>query len=170
MRSTALKVLTEGVLATPTSLVRFGVPPITPLAQTLANMPAQVEDRLFARMALLAPFIIATLCLFWLASGVIGLARASEAAKVLEAVGWPHTLAVGSVVFWGLVDIAIAAAFALRRFAPTACWAAIGVSLFYLGASTVTVPMLWVDPLGPLVKVMPGILLALVARAVLDAR
>jgi len=44
------------------------------------------------------------------------------------------------------------------------------VSLFYLLASTIAVPALWFDPLGPLVKVVPAIVLALVARAVLDDR
>jgi uncharacterized protein YbjT (DUF2867 family) len=170
LRTTALKVLSEGVLAKPADLRRFGMSQISTLPQTLRKMPVGAQDRLFARMALLAPVIIACLCFFWLTSGVVGIARVNEAALVLEGVGWPHGLAVTSVLFWAVVDIAIAAAFAFRKYAYSACWAAVGVSLFYLLASTITVPSLWVDPLGPLVKVVPSIILALVARAALEAR
>ena len=170
VRTTALTVLNEGVTGTPTDLRSFGVPAVKSLSQTLAHMPARVEDRLFARMALLTPILIATLVVFWALSGVIGFIRVNEAARVLEHVGWPRALAVASVLFWAVVDIGIAAAFAYRPWAKMACWCAIGVSLFYLAASTLFVPALWLDPLGPLIKVFPGIALALVARVALEAR
>ncbi|MCP4185528.1 MAG: SDR family oxidoreductase [Hyphomicrobiales bacterium] len=170
LRTTAFKVLSEGVKGKPADLTPFGIAPFSTMSQTLANMPARAEDRLFARMALLTPIMIVILSLFWLASGVIGLAQINEAAITLERVGWPRTLAVAGVAFWALVDIAIAGAFALRRFAHFACWAAIGVSIFYLVASTLFVPWLWIDPLGPLIKVIPGIILALVTRVALEPR
>jgi hypothetical protein len=44
------------------------------------------------------------------------------------------------------------------------------VSLAYLVAATVLVPARWVDPLGPLVKVLPSIALALVAMAIYEER
>lgn len=170
LRTTAFKVLAEGVGGKPVDLTPFGLPPTSTMSQTLAAMPARAEDRLFARMALLTPVMVTGLCLFWLASGLISLVRVNEAALVLETAGWSHALATGSVVFWAIVDIIIAAAFALRRFAAPACWAAIGVSIFYLLASTMFVPGLWLDPLGPLVKIIPVILLALVTRAALETR
>ena len=170
LRSTAFKVLTDGVKAEPSDLTPFGLRPMSSLSQTLAKMPARVEDRLFARMALLMPLIIATLSFFWLASGLIGLFRANEAAVVLENVGWSHGLAITSVIFWAFIDITIAGFFIVRKYAPLACWMAICVSIFYLIASTFTVPNLWLDPLGPLIKIIPSILLALVARVTLETR
>lgn len=170
LRTTALKVLSEGVQGTPTDLSKFGVPQATSLHQTLSKMPTGAQDRLFARMALMAPIIIACLCLFWLTSGLIGVVRVKEAALVLKKVGWSESLSITSVLFWAVIDIGIGLAFAIRKYAYAACWAAIIVSLFYLTASTVTVPSLWIDPLGPLVKVVPSIVLALVARAALDTR
>lgn len=125
LRTTALKVLSEGVLAKPADLRRFGMSQISTLPQTLRRMPVGAQDRLFARMALLAPVIIACLCFFWLTSGVVGIARVNEAALVLEGVGWPHGLAVTSVLFWAVVDIAIAAAFAFRKYAYHGCVAAV---------------------------------------------
>ncbi len=170
LRSTAVKVLADGVTGNPTGLSEFGMPPIRSLSQTLASMPARAEDRLFARMALLTPIIIATLISFWFLSGVIGFIRMNEAALILEDVGWTHALAVNSVLFWAIVDIAIAVGFAYRPYARLACWCAIGVSIFYLAASTLFVPNLWLDPLGPLVKVLPSVALALVARVALETR
>ena len=170
LRSTAIKVLADGVTGIPTNLSEFGMPPVRSLSQTLASMPARAEDRLFARMALVTPMIIATLIVFWLLSGIFGVLRVYEAARVLEDVGWPYALAVTSVVFWAIVDIGIAAGLAYRPYAKMACWCAIAVSLFYLAASTLFVPHLWLDPLGPLVKVLPSIALALVARIALATR
>jgi len=163
-------VLADGVTGEPTNLSQHGMSPVRSLSQTLANMPARAEDRLFARMALLSPIIIATLIAFWLLSGIIGLLQINEAARVLEGVGWPHALAIASVVFWAVIDIAIALGLAYRPYAKIACWCAIAVSLFYLAASTLVVPHLWLDPLGPLVKVLPSIALALVARITLETR
>ncbi len=170
LRSTAMKVLADGVVGDPAKLAQFDVPPVKSLHQTLAEMPARAEDRLFASIALLTPVIIGTLVTFWFLSGVIGLFRMNAAASVLENVGWPHVLAVSSVLFWAIVDIGIAAAFAFRPYAKQACWLSVLVSLFYLGASTLFVPQLWMDPLGPLVKVLPAISLALVARITLESR
>ncbi len=170
LRSTAIKVLAGGVRGKPVDMTQFGLPAIPSLTQQLARLPVGAQDRLAARMALLMPIIVFSLCLFWLASGIVALARVEQAALILQGVGWPIALAVSSVVFWALIDIAIGVAFAVRRYASFACWAAAGVSVFYLLVSTVAIPNLWLDPLGPLVKILPGIVLALVARAVVDTR
>lgn len=170
LRSNAVAVLADGVIGTPADLAQFGVPKTKSLSQTLASMPVRAQDRLFARMALLTPIVVAVLAVFWFLSGVIGIVRVDEAARVLEQVGWPHALARASVFFWAVIDIAIAAGFTYRPTAKLACWGAIGVSLFYLAASSVFVPDLWLDPLGPLIKILPSIALALVARIALETR
>ena len=170
LRSTAVKVLADGVTGVPADLSKFGVRPVNSLSQTLSSMPARTEDRMSARMALLTPIIIAVLVAFWFLSGVIGFVSVTDAARVLEDVGWPRALAIASVLFWAVVDIAIAMGFAYRPFAKMACWCAMGVSIFYLAASTFFVPYLWLDPLGPMVKILPGIALALVARIALETR
>lgn len=170
LRTTALKLLADDIVGVPSDLAQYGVPPAKSLPQTLRSMPARAEDRLFARMALLTPIIIATLVVFWFLSGLMGFLRTDEAAFVLEDVGWPRALAVASVLFWSIVDIGIAAGLAYRPTAKLACWGAVIVSLFYLAASTAFVPQLWLDPIGPLIKVLPSIALALVARIALETR
>jgi uncharacterized protein YbjT (DUF2867 family) len=170
LRSTAISVLNEGVLGDPSVWKDNTGQPLPSLHETLALAPATVENRQFARMSLLMPIIVGVLFLFWLASGIIGLLMADTASRVLTDVGWPRNLAIASVVFWGLVDIAIALALLVRKYAAWSCWAMVIVSLTYLVSATLTVPGLWADPLGPLVKVLPGIVLAMVARALLETR
>jgi hypothetical protein len=49
-------------------------------------------------------------------------------------------------------------------------WTGIVVALFYMMASAVITPDLWVEPLGALVKTGPAVILMLVALATLDDR
>ena len=67
-------------------------------------------------------------------------------------------------------DGAIGIGIAVRRTSRLALWAAFAVSIFYLLAATVTLPVLWVDPLGPLVKIVPVLVLNLAALAILEDR
>ena len=49
-------------------------------------------------------------------------------------------------------------------------WKTVLVSLIYLLGASLLTPQLWLDPLGPLVKVLPGLVLAVVARITLETR
>ena len=170
LRSSAVKVLETGISGDASHWRKWHDAPLSSLSKTLEAIPARAEDRLSARMALLMPLVIAALAVFWFLSGIIGVISLDEAARVLTNVGWSSALAKFSVVFWAVVDVALAVGILYRPTAKLACLCMIGVSLFYLAASTVAVPTLWLDPLGPLVKVLPGILLALVARVMLETR
>lgn len=46
----------------------------------------------------------------------------------------------------------------------------VAITAAYLAGATVWRPDLWADPLGPLVKVVPAALLAVVALAMLEER
>ena len=170
LRSSAVKVLETGISGDASQWRKWHDVPLSSLSKTLEVMPARAEDRLSARMALLMPLVIVVLAVFWFLSGIIGVISLDEAARVLTDVGWSLALAKSSVVFWAIVDVALAAGILYRPTAKLTCLCMIGVSLFYLAASTVAVPALWLDPLGPLVKVLPSILLALVARVMLETR
>jgi hypothetical protein len=49
-------------------------------------------------------------------------------------------------------------------------YAGLALSGFYMIAGTVLLPRLWIEPLGPLLKVWPIIVLMLVALAILEDR
>lgn len=46
----------------------------------------------------------------------------------------------------------------------------VAVTLFYLGAASLVTPQMWSDPLGPLVKTLPGLMLALITHQLLQER
>jgi hypothetical protein len=68
------------------------------------------------------------------------------------------------------VDILVGIGIAVRSTARLALWAALVVSSAYLLAGTLLLPALWLDPLGPLLKIAPIALLTLLALAILDER
>ena len=170
VRTTAVRVLADGIHGDPEPWRKAAGKGCASLPDLLAAMPATAEHRLAARMALLLPVAVATLALFWLLSGLIGLISLDQAAATLTAVGWSAGMAKASVIFWAIVDIALAGFVLVRRWAPIACWGMVAVSLFYLAAASVVTPNLWLDPLGPLVKVLPGMVLAVITRALLETR
>ena len=74
------------------------------------------------------------------------------------------------VIAGALVDIAIGVGIALRRTARAALYAAIVISAFYLIAGTAMTPWLWLDPLGPFLKIAPILVLTFIALAILEDR
>ncbi|MGI9368611.1 MAG: SDR family oxidoreductase [Ruegeria sp.] len=170
LRSTAMKIMAEGVQGDPEPYRLAMGKGVKPVAQTYFLLPCAREHRLAARMALLMPLAVATLSVFWVFSGVFGLAGLSQASAVLTDVGWPTIMAMTSVVIWSLADIALGLAVLWRPWAKRACQAQIAVSLFYLVLATMFVPALWLDPMGPLVKILPAMFLSLVVHQLLESR
>ncbi|MGP6088236.1 SDR family oxidoreductase [Antarctobacter jejuensis] len=169
LRTTAITVLRDGVTGDPAPWrMRFGA--LSPLTDTLQGMTLGAEHRLQARAALLMPICVAVLSLFWALSGLIGLWQIGAAADHLTAVGWSRGLARISVAFWSFVDLALALSILYRPTARLACLEMVGVSLIYLVSATIFTPAMWADPLGPLVKVLPAMVLALVTWVLLEER
>jgi uncharacterized protein YbjT (DUF2867 family) len=170
LRSAALAALARGVTGNAAPWNEISGHPLQPLEATLADMPTHVQERWFARLWLTKPVIFACLSLFWLASGIVGLIRQDEAADILVVRGVPANLANISVLAGSAADILVGAAALVRPLAKRALLAMIAITLFYLAASTLLVPELWLAPLGPLVKTIPALCLVVVALAVLDER
>ena len=169
LRSSAIKVLAEGVRGDPKPYAEFGKP-LMGIAATLASLPAGAEHRLQARAGLLMPLMVLGLALFWIASGLIGMWSLIPASEVLIQVGWPKGLALASVLFWAVVDIILGLAVMWRIWARPACLGMIAVSVMYLVSASVVTPALWLDPLGPLVKILPATLAALALHMILERR
>ena len=170
LRSTAMTVMAQGVTGDPAPYRAVSGHPLASLTEIYGSLICAREHRLAARTSLLMPFVIATLSLFWVLSGILGLTGLPQATKVLTGAGWPVWAAGLSVAFWSLVDIVLGVAVLWRPWAVRVCLAQAGVALLYLAAATFVVPSLWIDPLGPLVKVIPAVMLSLVARSMLESR
>ncbi|MFQ5565422.1 MAG: SDR family oxidoreductase [Paracoccaceae bacterium] len=170
LRSTALAALAGGVRGDPGPWRALTGETLPDLADTLAAMPATVQERRFARLYLALPVAVAVLSLFWLASGLIGLWQWRAAAALLAPADLPDGLAAALVGAGSVADIALGLAVLVRPWARVACLAMAGLGLAYLALGTIMAPSLWADPLGALVKVLPGIALALVTAALLEER
>ncbi|MBY5797924.1 SDR family oxidoreductase [Rhizobium leguminosarum] len=165
LRSTAMTIMSEGVR----SLKAESGLATTPAAATLSANPSGVQDLWFARLYLLKPLVISGLSAFWLLSGLIPLLTLEKtSAHFLPFM--PEAAATALTLATCLIDIALGAAVLLRPLAKRALLGMLVVSFAYLAGASLLEPALWLDPLGPLVKVLPSILLTLTALSTLDER
>lgn len=128
-----------------------------------------MQDLWFARLYLLKPLVILCLSLFWLLSGLMPLLNITGAAAHFLPF-MPQALAVALTLTTCLLDIALGVTVLLRPLARKALISMLLVSAAYLAGGSLLEPTLWLDPLGPLVKVLPSVALTLVALATLDER
>lgn len=80
------------------------------------------------------------------------------------------SLAGPSVIAGAIADILVGIAIAYRRTARHGLYAAIALSIFYIVAGSVLLPSLWAEPLGPLAKIWPILVLHFVALAIRKER
>jgi hypothetical protein len=82
----------------------------------------------------------------------------------------PPGAAVALTLMTCLIDMLLGATVLVRPFSRQALVGMLAVSLVYLAGACLLEPSLWLDPLGPLVKVLPSVLLTLACLAILDER
>lgn len=169
VRSTLRRELVRGGVGDPARWMRItGMVPRA-LEDALAAEPASVQERWFARLYFLKPLTLGILSLYWIATGLIALGPGSAATAALVSqagIGAARPVAMVAAA----VDILVGIAIAVRGTARIALWSAIAISLAYALTGTVLLPELWVDPLGPFLKIAPIVMLSLVALAILDER
>ena len=167
--ATAFTVLADGVAGDGKSWKAASGRRMKSLQQTLDAIPATLQERMFARAALVFPLLVLTLGLFWIVSGLIGFWQDTAAIAVLP--DWlPRWLAAGLVYGGGVVDIALGAAILTRPLTRLAAMASAAVASCYAISGAFLTPELWADPLGPMVKILPAIALALAVAALAEER
>jgi uncharacterized protein YbjT (DUF2867 family) len=171
MRSTAIAELRRGVTGDPSGwMAATGIVPKT-IAQAVGGHAATIQDKWFARLFLVKALVIASLTLFWTASGFIALFISYSAASgILSSHGFPPSLVGPVTVVTSLMDMSIGILIAFRRTCALGLVAGIVASLGYMVGAAILTPDLWIEPLGALVKTGPAIVLMLVALLTLDNR
>jgi uncharacterized protein YbjT (DUF2867 family) len=169
-RTNALVSLENGIRGDATAWNERGGRPVKPLEETLRHLEATAQERAFARLYLLLPLAIACLSVFWGLSGLIGLVSFEAAAAVLTDRGLSSGFAKTAVSLGAVMDLALAGAVLWRPWTRLACLGMIVVSLAYLVGATVWAPSLWADPLGPLVKVFPAMVLSMFVAMLVETR
>lgn len=170
LRTTALRTLADGVTGDPTAWRDAGGEDFSSLPATLSNMRATLQERWFARLFLLLPVSIAILSVFWIVSGAVGLWQMDRAVQLLTERGFDPALGHAAVVAGSIGDLLLGALILYRPWAKRACLGMVMLALGYMVAAALFAPDLWADPLGPMVKVVPSIGLALLTFAMLEER
>jgi uncharacterized protein YbjT (DUF2867 family) len=171
MRTTAITELRRGVTGDPHPwMAATGIVPRT-LLQAVGQRSATIQDKWFARLFLIKALVIASLVVFWFASGFIALVISYDAAAaMLSSHGFPPALVAPFTIGTSLMDMTIGVLIAFRRTCAVGLIAGIVVSLGYMLGTAILTPDLWIEPLGALVKTGPAIVLMLVALLTLDNR
>jgi len=170
VRSTAEREIARGAIGSLEDMHRLGLHP-KGLPEFFASEPASVQERWFARMYLLKPVVFGVLCLFWLSTAFVSLGPGWDIGLgLMREGGMEGTPAILTVVAGALADLVIGLAIGYRSTSRYGLYAAIGISVAYAVIGTILVPRLWADPLGPMLKIWPIIVLHFVALAILDDR
>jgi uncharacterized protein YbjT (DUF2867 family) len=170
VRSTAEQEIRRGAVGNLEEMQRLGLHPKS-LSEFLASEPASVQERWFAGMYLLKPAIFVVLSLFWISTAFVSLGPGwGYGVGLMREGGVEGSIAALTVVAGALADLAIGLAIAYRPTGRYGLYAAIVISFTYAIIGTILVPRLWADPLGPMLKIWPIIVLHFVALAVLDDR
>ncbi|MBD3728669.1 MAG: NAD(P)H-binding protein [Sphingomonadales bacterium] len=171
LRSNAVAALAHGVTGNAAEGAALLGRDALSLPETLASMGAAGKaDRWHARLAGLMPLALAALVALWLGSGLLGLLRTDAAAQVLVDGGMGDALARACVVGGSLADIAIAGGLLLRPALVPALRASLLLALAYCAGSLAFRADLWLDPLGPMLKVLPVIALTALCLAIAEER
>lgn len=141
------------------------------LSEMLVKEPASVQERWFARLYLLKALVFGMLAVFWIATGVVSLGPGWErGVQLVTEGGVSETLAKLAVFSGGLADVVIGMMIAVRPAARLGLYAAFLISIAYAIIGAILVPWMWLDPLGPMLKIGPIMVLNLVALAILEDR
>ncbi|NYD80649.1 hypothetical protein HD884_000690 [Ochrobactrum intermedium] len=116
------------------------------------------------------PLAIATLALFWCLSGLFALISPMRAIAILEGHHVPALLAGITVYGGAFADIGLGLGILWRSVTRMATVGMIVLSACYLFGGLVVAPDLWLDPLGPMIKVVPAIVLAAIVAMMLEVR
>jgi hypothetical protein len=141
------------------------------LKVALAREPVSVQERWFARLYALKPLIFGIFGMFWIATGIISVSVGWDVGMSLTREGGLQEHVAALTVSTGaLTDIIIGLAILWRPLSRYGLWAALIISLAYVVIGTVLVPRLWAEPLGPMLKIWPVLMLNLVAMAIREDR
>jgi DoxX-like family len=176
LRSNSIAALVHGVRGKADEAVQMlGREPLS-LPQMLGSMGAAGKaDRWHARFGPVYPLALAMLVALWLGSAVLGVLRLDQAAAELTmagpiGAGLAYGPARALVLAGSLADLAIALGIVFRPTLARALQAGITLSLAYVAGALVLRPDLWLDPLGPMLKVLPIVALMLACLASSEER
>lgn len=140
-------------------------------AEVLGAEPSTTADRWQARLYFVRPMAIVVLGVFWLVTGLVTLGPGFEAARQhLVTAGLGDNAAWHGAWWGGWFDVVMGLALWVRPWTRPVAVGMVLATVGYLIGATLWAPQLWLDPLGPWVKVLPMMVLCLFVAATDDRR
>jgi uncharacterized protein YbjT (DUF2867 family) len=171
IRSTAGVEIARGAVGDPAPLQQITGRRTRDIEEMLSCEPASVQERWFARLYFLKPLVFGVFSLFWIATGIISLGPGGHSGTtLLTDAHLSSSIAAVAVATGALADIIIGLLILYRPTSRLGLFASLGLSIIYAVLGSLLRPDLWLEPLGPLVKIVPISVLNLVALAILDDR
>lgn len=171
-RTTSVRQMDHGAAGGPSNalIAATGVIPRT-LTDALASEPATTADRWQARLHFVRPASIAVLGVFWILTGLVTIGPGFVAAErhLLDA-GFGPAAAWHGAWWGGWFDVALGLALWVRPWTRPVSILMVLATVGYLVGATLWAPQLWLDPLGPWLKVLPMMALCLFVAATDDRR
>jgi uncharacterized protein YbjT (DUF2867 family) len=170
IRSTARREIVRGAVGNRAPLAALGLSP-RDLEVALTVEPASVQERWFAQLYFIKPLLFVVVVLFWISTGLVSLGPGwDHGMELMREGGVGERIGALAVVSGALADILIGLAIAYRPTSRYGLYAALTISVAYAIIGTILVPRLWSDPLGPMLKIWPIMVLHLVALGILEDR
>lgn len=171
IRDTAKREIARGAVGDPTQWTNItGIEPNS-LDSALAAEPADVREKWFAQIYALKPLIFAVTALTWILTALISFGPGwNIGLELLHEGGLSGPIVPLTVIAGASSDLIIGVAIAFRRTSKIGLVAALVLSFVYLIVGSILVPRLWMDPLGPMLKIWPVMALNIVCLAIVDDR
>jgi len=171
VRTTARREIVHGAVGDPRNWSHLtGIWP-TDIEVALTREPASVQERWFARLYLLKPLIFGVFGLFWLVTGLISFGPGWDIGiSLMRKGGVEEPLASLFIIAGASADIVIGLAILYRPTGRHGLYAALVFSMAYAIIGSILVPSLWREPLGSMLKILPIMVLNLVALAIREDR
>jgi uncharacterized protein YbjT (DUF2867 family) len=170
-RTTARREIVHGAAGDPSRWSHLtGIAPID-IEVALTREPASVQERWFARLYFLKPLVFGVFGLFWLVTGLISFGPGWDIGmSLMREGGVEEFLATVAIVAGASADILIGLAILYRPTSRYGLYAALLISVSYAIIGSILVPRLWSEPLGPMLKIWPIMVLNLIALAIREDR
>jgi hypothetical protein len=171
VRTTGQREVVYGAVGDPSRWRRLtGMTP-TDIEGALTCEPASVQDRWFARLYFIKPLVFGVLGLFWVVTGLISFGPGWDIGiNLMREGGIDEPLASLAVIAGAGADLLIGLTILYRPTSRYGLYAALLISIAYALIGSVLVPRLWREPLGPMLKIWPIMVLNLVALAIREDR
>jgi uncharacterized protein YbjT (DUF2867 family) len=171
VRTTARREVVYGATGDPGEWSRLTGMKATDIETGLTSEPASVQDRWFARLYFLKPLIFGIFGLFWLSTALISFGPGWDIGLgLMYEGGVEEPLASVAVIAGASADLLIGLAILYRPTSRYGLYAALVISIAYAIIGSILVPRLWREPLGPMLKIWPIMVLNLVALAIREDR